>query len=285
MSGAHADLPAPVWLVTGCSAGLGRALAARALANGARVAVTARDPAPLADLVAACPDRAIALRLDVTRADEIRAAVADTCASFGAIDVLVNNAGYAYFAPAEEGDDNAVRAMFDVNFFGLAAMTRAVLPAMRARRRGTIVNISSIAGLAASAGAAYYAASKFAVEGFSEGLALDVEGLGIRVIAVEMGQFRTRFVSSTRSEPERWHADYAATVGARRAFVRGRAGREPGDPERAAGAIIAAVNSPAPPARLLLGAEAVASARRKVATLAAQIDSTEAIARASDFPG
>ena len=285
MIGTDPHLPAPVWFVTGCSTGLGRALSSRVLAAGDRVALTARDPSTLDDLVAGHPGAAIALPLDVTRPSEIEFAVAAATKTFGTIDVLVNNAGYAYFAPAEEGDDSAVRAMFDVNFFGLAAMTRAVLPAMRARRRGTIVNISSIAGLTASAGAAYYAASKFAVEGFSEGLALDVEGLGSRVIAVGLGQFRTRFVASTRSEPDRWHPDYAATVGARRAYVRGRGGREPGDPERAAAAIYAAANSLAPPARLVLGNEALASARRKVATLASQVDAIEAIARSTDFPG
>lgn len=272
------------WLVTGCSAGLGRSLAARALAGGDRVAVTARDPTSLRQLCAAYPASARPIALDVAGPGAIDRALAEARSAFGPIDVLVNNAGYAYFAPAEEGRDADVRAMFEVNFFGLAALTRAVLPSMRERRRGTIVNISSIAGLAASAGAADYAASKFAVEGFTEALSLEVEPLGVRVIAVEMGQFRTRFVGSSVSEPDAWHPDYAPTVGVRRAAVRNRKGREPGDPDRAADAIIAAVRSAAPPARLILGAEAIATARRKVAALSAQVDATEAIGRACDFP-
>ncbi|MFO1284246.1 MAG: oxidoreductase [Burkholderiales bacterium] len=276
--------PRSTWLVTGCSAGLGRSLAARALAGGDRVAASARDPASLHELCAAYPSSARAIALDVTDAGGIERALAEATSAFGPIDVLVNNAGYAYFAPAEEGRDTEIRAMFEVNFFGLTALTRAVVASMRERRRGTIVNITSIAGLAASAGAAYYAASKFAVEGFTEALSLEVGPLGVRVIAVEMGQFRTRFVSSSVSEPDAWHPDYAPTVGVRRAAVRNRKGREPGDPDRAAEAIIAAARSAAPPARMILGAEAIASARRKVAALSAQVDATETIGRACDFP-
>ena len=160
----------PVWLITGCSTGFGRELASILIARGYRVAATARDPAKLSDLVAGHEANALALQLDVDKPAEIAAVVEATQQKFGRIDVLVNNAGYGYLAAVEEGEDANIRAMFETNFFGLAALTRAVLPLMRAEKSGAVVNISSVGGFIGNPGSAYYAATKFAVEGLSEAL-------------------------------------------------------------------------------------------------------------------
>ncbi len=158
----------PVWFITGCSTGFGREFARAALAHGFRVAATARNPKTLDNLISGHRDKAIALALDVTSAEQIKLAVGEAERAFGRIDVLVNNAGYGYMAAVEEGEEKDIRAQFDTNFFGLAAMIRAVLPGMRARRHGTIVNIASVGGIVGFAGSGYYAATKFAVEGLSE---------------------------------------------------------------------------------------------------------------------
>ncbi len=182
---------APVWFITGCSTGFGRDLAKLVLEKGWRAVVTARNPDTVQDFNTAYPDRALALKLDVTDPAQVAEAVKKAESSFGRIDVLVNNAGFGYLAAIEEGEDSEVRAMFETNVFGLAAMTRAVLPGMRQRRSGHIVNISSMAGLVGFPGVGYYNATKFAVEGLSEALAKEVEPLGIKVLVVEPGPFRT----------------------------------------------------------------------------------------------
>src|SRR5215210_6570574 len=176
-----ASQTAPVWFITGCSTGFGRELAKLVLARNWRAVVTARDKARVADLAEGCADRALALDLDVTDPAQITAAVQAAEDHFGAIDVLVNNAGYGYQASIEEGEEAEIRAMFDANVFGLAALTRAALPGMRARRRGHIVNISSVAGFVGFPASGYYAATKHAVEGLSDSLAREVEPLGIKV--------------------------------------------------------------------------------------------------------
>ena len=181
----------PVWFITGCSTGLGRALATLIVERGWRAVVTARDVSSIADIVSGAEDRAVALSLDVTKPAEIEAAVATARAKFGRIDVLVNNAGYGYQSTAEEGVEAEIRAQFDVNVFGLFAMTRAVLPLMREQRSGNIINISSVAGLIGFPGSGYYAASKHAVEGWSDSLRAELEPLGVGVTCVEPGPFRT----------------------------------------------------------------------------------------------
>ncbi|MGW5696623.1 oxidoreductase, partial [Streptomyces asiaticus] len=183
----------PVWFITGCSTGLGRALATAVLGHGHRAVVTARDPRQVADIVAGHGDRALALALDVTDKDRVAEAVKEAETAFGRIDVLVNNAGYGYLAALEEGEDEEVRALFDTNVFGLVDVTRAVLPGMRTRRAGHIVNISSLGGLAAFGATGYYHATKFAVEGLSESLAAEVAPLGIKVTIVEPAAFRTNW--------------------------------------------------------------------------------------------
>jgi NAD(P)-dependent dehydrogenase (short-subunit alcohol dehydrogenase family) len=273
---------APVWFITGCSSGFGSVLAEAVLARGWRVAATARDPGTLAGLVAAREDRALALALDVTDPDAIATALAETVGRFGRIDVLVNNAGYGYAASIEEGRPDEIRAMFETNVFGLAETIRQALPILRAQKSGWIVNLSSMGGIVGNPGTGYYAASKFAVEGLSDALAKEVAPFGIRVLIVEPGPFRTRFRASVRRTPVGL-AGYEATVGNRLKAL-SEPGTAPGDPERAAEAIIAAVTSENPPLRLLLGAQALKVAREKLAAMAADFDAWEEVTLAADGP-
>jgi len=274
----------PVWMISGCSTGLGRELGRELLERGFRVVLTARDPNTLRELATAHPNTALPLRLDVTKRSDIEQAVLASQRTFGSVDVLVNNAGYGYYAPVEEGDEAAIRTMFETNFFGLVALTQSLLPSMRARKSGFVVNISSVGGFVAHPGSGYYAASKFAVEAVSEALSKEVAPLGIRVLLVEPGPFRTRFVENSWGSPTVRIRDYAETVGARRATVQASRGKQPGDPARAAAAIIAAVQSPSPPLRLVLGAQALTHIRAKLTTFAREIDAWEATTVACDYP-
>lgn len=275
---------APVWFITGCSSGLGRALATRVLQHGHRAAVTARNPEQIKDIVSPYGKTALALRLDVTDAAQIEAAVAQAEQAFGAIDVLVNNAGYGYLAAVEEGEDKEVRAMFDANFFGLVALTKRVLPGMRERGRGHIVNISSVGGLLGNPSSGYYNATKFAVEGLSEALAKEVAPLGVRVTCIEPGPFRTDWAGRSLKQPHRPIPAYAATAGARRAEITGRSGKQPGDPLRAADAIIQVVEAPAPPLNLVLGRNGLERVRAKLDALSSSLDQWEAVSVDTDFP-
>ena len=273
----------PVWFITGCSTGLGRALAERVLQQGERCVATARNPAQLQDLAAAYP-HVLVLRLDVANGDEIEAAVAKATEAFGAIDVLVNNAGRGYSAAIEEGEDAEVRAMFDTNFFGLIALTKRVLPQMRARQRGHIVNLSSIGGLVASASAGYYNATKFAIEGLSQALHVEVAPFGIHVTVVEPGPFRTDFQGRSLTTTKTPLDAYAATAGARRAQFKASSGKQAGDPVRAAEAIIKVVRSAKPPLHLLLGKNALERARAVYADFLLSMDEWENVTLSADFP-
>ena len=272
----------PVWFITGCSTGFGRELAAHLLAGGYRTVVTARNPDSLKDL--GVHQNALVLKLDVTDQAQIDAAVKAAEARFGRIDVLVNNAGLGYFAAVEESEDDEVRWMFDVNVFGLGRMTSAVLPGMRQRRSGFIVNLSSIAGIRSFPGLGYYNATKFAVEGLSEALWQEVEPLGIKVMVVEPSGFRTDWAGRSANESAQQIADYAATAGEKRRQLRTVSGKQPGDPARAVQAIVSAVESAKPPHRLLLGNAAYELAMAKVADLQREFAAGEAIARGADFP-
>jgi NAD(P)-dependent dehydrogenase (short-subunit alcohol dehydrogenase family) len=270
------------WLITGCSTGLGRALAEVLIAKGERVFATARKPEELKDLVAG-HDNARALKLDVTVPADIKAA-ADEVERAGGVDVLVNNAGYGYLTSIEEGDEEGYRAQFETNVFGLIAMTKAVLPAMRKRGSGHILNIASVGGLVGNPGSGYYAATKFGVVGFSEALSKEVAGFGIKVTVVEPGPFRTDWAGrSLQSSAERIDA-YAQSVHARLDQVSGYSGRQPGDPVRAAEAMIMIVNSPEPPLNLILGAPGLKLVRDKLAALTAEIDRWETLTLSADFP-
>ncbi|MEI7611053.1 MAG: oxidoreductase, partial [Rhodospirillaceae bacterium] len=222
--------------------------------------------------------------LDVTDPAQISAVVQAAEARFGAVDVLVNNAGYGYLSAVEEGEEAEIRAMFETNVFGLAAITRAVLPGMRARRRGHVVNISSMGGLIGFAGVGYYNATKFAVEGLSEALAREAAPLGIRVTVVEPGPFRTDWAGRSLRTPAAAIADYAATAGVRRETIQGYSGQQPGDPVRAAEAVIAAVDSPEPPLHLVLGRPAFEQVSAKLEAFQGELERWRELSLGADFP-
>ena len=272
----------PVWFITGCSTGFGHELAKQVLELGYRVVVTARRPTEVKDLAAM--GEALVLKLDVTKQRQIDAAIKAAEKKFGCIDVLVNNAGIGYFAAIEEGEDKEVRRMFEINVFGLGSMIQAALPGMRRRRRGFIVNFSSIGGLCAFPAAGYYNATKFAVEGLSEALWQEVEPLGLKVMLVEPSGFRTDWAGRSANESKKQIAAYAATAGAWRKQVRAISGKQSGDPVRAAQAIIAAVESAKPPHHLLLGNDAYDGATAKLKELGKEFAAWESVARGADFP-
>lgn len=247
------------WIITGCSTGIGRAIAEHALSLGDAVAVTARRPSDVADLVAAYPDRAIAIALDVADPAQVTAAVAEAEARFGAIDVLVNNAGYGYVASIEEGDEDAVKAMYEVNLFGAIRMMRAVLPGMRARRAGHIIQISSLAGRISNPATGYYSSSKFALEAVSEALAREVESLGVRVCSIAAGMFRTDFSGRSLKSEAAVVADYDDGVHARMQLVKSVDGRQPGDPAKLARLVAAVADMAAPPRQMIAGPDAYAA--------------------------
>jgi len=271
-----------VWFITGCSTGFGRALALHALRRGHRVVVTARHAEQVADLAQA--GEALVLTLDVTQQSQVDVAVQAALAHFGHIDVLVNNAGIGYLAAIEESEESEVRKMFDVNVFGLSRMTQAVLPAMRERRQGFIVNFSSIAGLRAVPSIGFYSATKFAVEGLSEALSQELEPLGIKVMLIEPSGFRTDWGGRSANESPHQIADYASTAGAHRLHLREVSGKQPGDPALAARAIVNAVESPHPPHRLLLGNTAFDGAMAKLNEMRADFAPWEVVSRGVDAP-
>src|SRR5271169_2490048 len=281
MADAHSK---PVWFITGCSTGFGRELSVILLKRGYRVVVTARDKAKVEDIVAAHDKNGLAVALDVDKQDQIDAAVEAAKRKFGRIDALVNNAGYGYLDAVEEGDDADIRAMFETNFFGLAALTRAVLPVMRAQKSGAIVNISSMGGFIGFPGSGYYAATKFAVEGLSESLSKEVGPLGLKVIIVEPGPFRTDWAGRSIKTPKRPVDAYAETAIARRNQIQSYSGSQPGDPVRAAEAIIATVEQAKPPLRLPLGNFAYDAMRGEIEVLRKEVDVVESVARGADFP-
>jgi NAD(P)-dependent dehydrogenase (short-subunit alcohol dehydrogenase family) len=274
----------PVWFITGCSTGFGRELAKSVLARGLRAVVTARDTDTIRDLVAGQQDRALVLELDVTKPAQVSQAVRKAEEAFGSINVLVNNAGFGYLGAIEESEEDQARGMFETNFWGLDRMIHAVLPGMRNRRQGCIVNISSIGGLVGFPGVGYYNATKFAVEGLSEALAREVEPLGIHVVIVEPGPFRTDWAGRSIRKSRQEIPDYAATAGEFSRAISGSSGKQPGDPVRAAEAIIQAVQSPQPPLHLLLGATALQVAKAKLDSLRQTFDAWETTTRSADYP-
>lgn len=275
---------APVWFITGCSTGFGRELAKLILNRGWRTVVTARDKARVADLVQGCENRALALDLDVADPAQITAAVQAAEDRFGAIDVLVNNAGYGYQASVEEGVDAEIRAQFEANFFGLAAMIRAVLPGMRARRRGHILNITSVAGFVGFPGSGYYAASKHAVEGLSDSLGREVAPLGIRVTCIEPGPFRTDWAGRSLKQTPSRIADYADTAAARLKATAEKSGKQEGDPVRAGEAMIRVVEDANPPRHLVLGAWGLDAVTGKLSDTLAEIEAWRDVGLAADYP-
>lgn len=271
----------PVWFITGCSSGFGRELVKKVLSRGWKVAVTARDPSKISDIIAAHDDNALPLELDVTDSAQIDKAVKDVVDRFGRIDVLVNNAGHGYTTSIEEGEAQTVRALFETNVFGLAEIIRKVLPVMRSRKSGFIVNLSSVAGIVGNPGTGYYAATKFAVEGLSDSLAKEVAGLGIKVLVVEPGPFRTEFRTSVKRTNSQI-SDYEHSVGARLNAIADPA-TAPGNPVKAAEAIITAVTAERPPSRLVLGKAALRAAREKLESMRTDFDAWERVTVDADY--
>ncbi|MFD1802548.1 oxidoreductase [Mixta tenebrionis] len=274
----------PVWLITGCSTGFGRELAQQTIKRGFNVVVTARDVQKVADLVQGNEQRALALALDVTDSASINNAISAALEKFGTVDVLVNNAGYGYQSSIEEGVEEEIRAQFDANVFGLFAMTRAVLPTMRKARRGHIINITSVAGLMGFPGSGYYAASKHAVEGGSDALATEGAPLGIKVTCVEPGPFRTDWAGRSLRQTENRLADYAETAGARMKNTANYSGKQPGDPARAAAAMIALAETENPPRHLVMGAFGFEAVTSKLRERLAQIEAWKETTLGTDFP-
>jgi NAD(P)-dependent dehydrogenase (short-subunit alcohol dehydrogenase family) len=273
------------WLITGCSTGLGRALAEAVLDRGDHAVITARDVQSLADLAKAYPDTALALGLDVTNDEQVTAAVRQAQDVFGGVDVLVNNAGYGYRAAVEEGDPADVQRLFATNFFGPVTLIKAVLPGMRARRSGAIVNISSIGARRCPPGSGYYSASKAALEAMTSSLRKEAEPLGIKVIAVEPGGFRTDFSGRSLMQSATAIDDYAGTAGQRRKENDTVDGTQPGDPARAARAIIEVVATPRPPSLLLLGADALATTTVILDAQRAEVEDWRELSESTGFTG
>jgi NAD(P)-dependent dehydrogenase (short-subunit alcohol dehydrogenase family) len=271
------------WFITGCSTGLGRAFAEAVIAHGFNAVVTARDVAKVQDLADAHPDSVLALALDVTDDEQVAAAVAAATERFGAIDVLVNNAGYGYRSALEEGDDTDVRVLFETHVFGSVRTIKAVLPGMRERRSGTIVNLSSIGARIAPEGSGYYAAVKAAIEALTLSLRKEAAPLGITAMVVEPGGFRTDFAGRSLTQSPVPIADYAETAGKRRKEHDTVHGTQPGDPAKAAEALITAVTSEHPPYMLLLGNDASDGFRAALDALRTEVDEWESLSRSTDF--
>jgi NAD(P)-dependent dehydrogenase (short-subunit alcohol dehydrogenase family) len=247
------DFKQRVWFITGASTGFGRELAEQVLERGDKVVATARKPQQITDLQANYPETALAAALDVTDPASIAAAVTAALDKFGRIDVLVNNAGYGITGAIEEASEDEFMPVFETNVFGLMRVTRALLPQFRKQRSGNIVNLSSISGLIGGAGWGFYNTTKFAVNGFSEALAAEMAPLGVYVTIVEPGPFRTDFLGRSGVAAANRIADYDETAGKARAYMAEQAGKQMGDPVKAAKAIIAAVEAPEPPKHLVLG--------------------------------
>ena len=271
------------WLVTGCSTGIGRAIADAVLAAGDRVVVTARKMQDVADFTPRHPETALAVALDVRDDAQVAGAFAAAETRFGAVDVLVNNAGYGYIGSVEEGDLDEVRAMFETNFWGAVRMTRAALPGMRARRSGRIINISSLAGRIANPATGYYSTSKFALEALTSALAREVAGFGIKVTAIAAGQYRTDFSGRSLKAAAGPIGDYDSTVHARIGLVKSVDGKQPGDPAKLARAIIAVAGMPDPPIHLVMGPDAYAAIKARLEETLASMEQFKELTVSTNF--
>jgi NAD(P)-dependent dehydrogenase (short-subunit alcohol dehydrogenase family) len=273
------------WLITGCSTGIGRAVAEHVLAIGDQAVVTARNVADVTDIIASAPERSIAVPLDVADPAQVKAAVEVAEARFGAIDMLVNNAGYGYVSSIEEGDEAAVKAMYEVNVFGALRMMKAVLPGMRARRSGSILTISSLAGRISNPATGYYSSSKFALEALSEALHREVGGLGIRVTAIAAGMFRTDFSGRSLKTGETGVADYDDGVHARMALVKSVDGKQTGDPAKLAELLVAVADMPNPPPQIVAGPDAYAAIEGRMAEVRAAMEQHRTLSSGTNFAG
>ncbi len=273
-----------VWFITGCSTGFGRYLSEEVLLNGDSVVVTARNSKDIKDIVDKYPETSIGVILDVTIKEQVKEAVQKAIEKFGRIDVLVNNAGIGYFGAIEESEEEQIRRMFEINFFGLTNVTKEVLPIMRSQKSGNIINISSVGGIVAFPGVGYYNATKFAVTGYSEALAKEVAPLGIKVTVIAPSGFRTDWAGRSANNSKIIIDDYKETAHANQSTIRGLSGNQAGDPVRAAKAIIKVVETENPPVRLLLGVGALKGTRNKITELQNDIETWEETTVWADNP-
>ncbi len=273
-----------IWLITGCSTGFGRSLAIAVLTKGDVVAVGSRNINDIQDIIQQFPETALPLTLDVTNPEQIKASVEQTIQRFHKIDVLVNNAGIGYFGAVEESEDAAIRNMFDINVFGLGDMIKAVLPQMRKQGSGHILNIASIGGLRSYPGVGYYNATKYAVDGLSEALYKEVSPLGIKVTIIAPSGFRTDWAGRSANDTKIHIEDYNATARKNMGDIRLSSGNQPGDPDRAAQAMIQVVEAENPPLRLLLGAGALRGAKLKLEELKNDFENWATLTEWTDNP-
>ena len=269
-----------VWLITGCSSGLGRALAQRALASGDRVVATARNPDSLSDMSA---EHCRRIRLDVTIQGQVQEAIARAVKSFGQLDVIVNNAGYGLAGAFEELSEEQIARNLEVNFFGALRVIRAALPVLRAQKSGHIINVSAAAAISNYPGFSVYGAGKCALEGASESLAAELGPLGIKVTIVEPGPLRTNFLADSLEHASMALEDYVPSSGRFLRTLKGLNGKQPGDPERAADVIIEAVCAPRPPLRLVLGRYAVEKTRKKLQATGRELELWQEMSSAADY--
>ncbi len=279
---AKESAPHRVWMITGTSQGFGLELVRKALGRGDSVIATSRDPQKVSAAAPQASQRLLALSMNLRDAGQIASAVQAGLARFGRIDVLVNNAGHGLFGAVEEATDAEIAHLYETNIYGLLRVTRAVLPHMRERRSGHIVNLSSVGGLIGLPGFGIYNSTKFAVEGLSEALAKEVAPLGIRVTIVEPGPFRTNFLGNSLTLTGKTVADYEETVGRARAALGSRHGKQPGDPPRAAEAIVTAVTAENPPLHLLLGSFAYDSVTAKFESMRKEIEAWRQVTFSTD---
>lgn len=271
------------WLITGCSSGLGRAFAKEVLAYGYNAVVTSRNPKDIQDIVTDYPETALGLALDVTDKDQITNAVKQAKQKFGGIDVLLNNAGYGFRGAVEEANEQEMHNLFDTNFFGTVHMIQAVLPVMREQRSGTIFNVSSIAGRFSNPASGYYSATKYAIEGMSDALLKEVSPLGIKVIVVEPGAFRTDFAGRSLTGAKKEISDYDETAGKRRKENDETHGTQPGDPKKAAQAIIKIEKEKQPPFRFLMGSDAIEIIQKELKQQMKELEDWKEISLTTDY--
>jgi len=271
------------WLITGCSTGLGRFLAKEVLSDGYNAIVTSRNVEDIRDIAEAYPETALALSLDISNQAQIKNAIEAAEARFGKIDVLINNAGYGFRGAVEEASKEEIRKIFDTNFFGTVEMIQAVLPGMRKRKSGMIMSVSSIGGRFAAPGSGFYSATKFAIEGMSDALRKELTPLGIRVMLIEPGAFRTDFAGRSLTQSETVISDYASTAGERRKEKDTTNGKQQGDPKKAAQAIIKAFEESQGPFRLLLGSDAIQLTRSELNAQIKELEDWNNISISTDF--
>lgn len=271
------------WLITGCSSGIGRGIAKAALEKGDQVVVTARNPEKVRELADKYPKTAMAVALDVTKQESIDEAVRQAHERFGTIDVLVNNAGHGYRAALEEGEPEAVAELYQTNVFGPVALMKAVLPEMREKKSGAILNVSSIAAVRSGVGSGYYASTKAALELLTDALWQEVTPLGIRVMIVEPGAFRTNFYDDSLKGTQVKIGDYAETAGKTRKEVIVNRNDQPGDPERAGKVLVNVLEQEKLPMRLLLGSDATGFVRKELEHRLEELNDWEKISAESDF--